>query len=78
MFIDFKAQRRMQDFLQTVCQHLRFARESPCEDWHVLIFFIPCANLWGVMRNHGVDDRLLLAVNSLYSCSESLCPSRWS
>jgi len=26
--------------------------------------------LWGVLREYGVDDRLLLAVKSLYSCSE--------
>jgi len=31
---------------------------------------VPCEMLWGVLREYGVDDRLLLAVKSLYSCSE--------
>jgi len=31
---------------------------------------VPCEKLWEVSREYGVDDRLLLAVMSLYSCSE--------
>ena len=31
---------------------------------------VPCEKLWRVVREHGVDDRLLLAVKSLYSCSQ--------
>ena len=30
----------------------------------------PCENLWGVLWEYGVDGRLSLAVNSLYSRSE--------
>ena len=29
---------------------------------------VPCEKLWGVVREHGVDGRLLLAV--IYSCSQ--------
>jgi len=31
---------------------------------------VPREKLWGVLREYGVDGRLLLAVKSLYSCSE--------
>jgi len=27
-------------------------------------------NIWGVLRDYGVDARLLLAIKSLCSCSE--------
>jgi len=30
---------------------------------------IPREKVWGVLREYSVDGRLLLAVNSLYSCS---------
>jgi len=39
----------------------------------------PCLSrkkLWGVLREYGVDDRLLLVVKSRNSCSEGLCPCR--
>jgi len=31
---------------------------------------VPREKLWGVLREYGVDGRLLLAITSLYSCSE--------
>ena len=31
---------------------------------------VPCEKFWGVLRDYGVDGRLLLAAKSLYSCSE--------
>jgi len=31
---------------------------------------VPCEKLWGVLREHGVDGRLLLAAKSLYSYSD--------
>jgi len=31
---------------------------------------VPCENLSGVLREYGVDGRLLLAAKSLYSCSD--------
>jgi len=31
---------------------------------------VPCDKLWGVLREYGVDDRLLLAAMSLYSYSD--------
>jgi len=31
---------------------------------------VPREKLWEVLREYGVDRRLLLAVKSLYSCSE--------
>jgi len=31
---------------------------------------VPCEKLWQVMRVHGVDGRLSLAVKPLYSCSQ--------
>jgi len=31
---------------------------------------VPRAKLWGVLLDYGVDGRQLLAVKSLYSCSE--------
>ena len=43
-------------------------------------FQIPWEKFWRVLQQYGVDGRLLLAVTSLYSCSElwSLCPRRRS
>jgi len=35
---------------------------------------VPCEKLWGALREYGVDDRLLLAVKSPYSCSEVSWP----
>jgi len=31
---------------------------------------VPREKLWGVLREYGVDDRLLLAVKSLFFCSK--------
>jgi len=31
----------------------------------------PCEKLWGVLREHGVDGRLLLAVKSLWGMASS-------
>jgi len=35
---------------------------------------VPREKLWGVLREYGVDGRLLLAVKSLHSCSEICVP----
>ena len=35
---------------------------------------VPHENLWVMLREYGVDGRLLLAVKSLYSCSEDCVP----
>ena len=31
---------------------------------------VPREKLWGMLREYGVDGRLLMAINSLYSCSD--------
>jgi len=31
---------------------------------------VPREKLWGMLREYGVDDRLLMAIKSSYSCSE--------
>jgi len=31
---------------------------------------VPREKLWGAVREYGVEGRLFLAVNSLYSCSQ--------
>jgi len=44
---------------------LRFCQPKLSAQEHV-----PLEMLWGVLREYGVDGRLLLVVKSLYSCSE--------
>jgi len=42
----------------------------PREAYDRLPCRVPCETLWGMLREYGVDGRLLLAVKSLYSGSE--------
>jgi len=55
-----------------------YERMHPClVDLEKTYDGVACEKLWGVLREYGVDGRLLLAVKSLYSSSD-VCSCRES